>query len=50
MKDVLKAAFKKAGYKIDNKTILAESFFVLQGLFAGIALKRHLAHLEPTWQ
>ena len=38
MKDVLKAAFKKAGYKIDNKTILAESFFVLQGLFAGIAL------------
>lgn len=38
MKDVLKAAFKKAGYKIDNKTILAESFFVLQGIFAGIAL------------
>lgn len=38
MKDVLKAAFKKAGYKIDNKTILAESFFVLQGLFTGIAL------------
>src|SRR3954466_5356075 len=38
MKDLIKDAFKKAGYKIDSKAAIAESFFVLQGIFAGVAL------------
>ncbi len=38
MKDLLPQLFKRAGYKVDNAAIAQHGFFVLQGIFAGIAM------------
>jgi hypothetical protein len=38
MKDFITEIFKKAGHKVDSKAAIAESFFVLQGIFVGVAL------------
>ncbi len=36
--DLIKDAFKRIGVKVDSQAVMAEGFFILQGIFAGIAL------------
>jgi len=38
MKDLLREIFKRAGQKVDSKAVAEHGFFVLQGIFTGIAL------------
>jgi len=37
-KDLLREVFKRAGQKVDSKAVAENGFFVLQGIFTGVAL------------